>query len=149
MTLYLPHRHTDNCPTEPVTQAAPLWTCGCRQSSRHGPCSSSHQSWQKAPKHSLPVAVPSPASTTHRSKWDRGPRQGRVASPVSSGQGEKGKGSPSLPSPTPVRGHGGLNPSLASNRRGLLPCTATIFKITSSDFSQSPQTQQEWVGREG
>lgn len=42
MTLYLPHRHTGNCPMQAVTHAALLWTCGCRQSMQHGPCSFPH-----------------------------------------------------------------------------------------------------------
>lgn len=147
MTLYLPYRPTDNCPTQAVTHTAPLWTCGCRQSSRHGLCSHYHKSQQKATKISLPMAMPLPPSTTcclqqpttasgtgpqHRAGW----RPQFPAGGERWGQGEKGKGSPSLPSPTPVRRRGGLNPSLTSNGIGLLPCTATLFKVTHSDFTQ-------------
>lgn len=75
-------------------------------------------------------------------QWvEQGPKTGRGCPQFPAGgelwgQGKKGKGNPSLPSPTPVRWHGGLNPSLLSNGRGLLTCTATCFKITHSDFSQ-------------
>jgi len=53
-----------------------------------------------------------------------------------------------------VRGHGGLNPSLASNGRGLLSGTATLFKMTRSAFSQvkifiSKPTGTAGLGGEG
>lgn len=164
MTLYLSHRHTGNCPMQTVTHAAPLWTCGCGQGSWHGPCSGSHRSQQMVMKLSLPTAVPLPPSTTCRLQQPTtasgtGPqdRAGGPQFPAGGelwGQGKKGKGNPSLPSPTPVRWHGGLNPSLLSNGRGLLTCTATCFKITHSDFSQvkffiSKPTDTGGAGGEG
>lgn len=166
MTLYLPHRHTDNCPTQAVTHAAPLWTCGCRQSLQHRPCAHSHKSRQKVTELSLPMAVPLPPQhqcclqqpTTARGTQARDRAGWHPQFPAGGelwGQGEKGEGSPSLSSSTPVRARSGLNPSLVRNGRGLLPCTATLFKITHSDFSQvkffisKPTDTAEWVGREG
>ena len=103
-----------------------------------------------------------PLAAAHHSEWNGGPRQGRGRPQFPAGgelwgqgeKGEKGKGSPSLPSPTRVRGHGGLNPGLVSNGRQLLLCTATFFKITHSDFSQvkffiSKPTDTARVGGEG
>lgn len=61
----------------------------------------------------------------------------------------------SLPSPTPVREQAGFNSSWVNNEKGLLSSQPPFSKshiLTSlkGNFStQSPQTQREWVEREG
>lgn len=139
-----------------VTHTASLQMCGCRQSWQHRPCSCSHKSQHK--KQSSACLCPSLCPHTSTTCYFQQPSPANEmgawqdAQCPASGElwglsGVKGKGSPSLASPTPERGCDRLNPSLMSSGRWLLLHIATHVKIAHSDLSQSPQTQQEGVGR--